>query len=223
MPLAFEQQPRESAKAFAAFKTYLDMGPQRSLVAVAAKLDRHASQMERWSVKFDWPARVQAHAAHFAEIERKAIEARAVERAVDWEKTHEPVKREAYREAQETIAMVRKARAEWLEKGRVPGWEGMARMLDLAFKLMQFATGLPSEVKEVKETHTTKLRVEWEVALKKVYGHAPAAVVDVEPLKKEVAGGNAVVEPSLTCSSNQTQPPASRADANSEENHAQPN
>ena len=35
MPLVFEQQPRESDKAFAAFKTYLELGPERSLVAVA--------------------------------------------------------------------------------------------------------------------------------------------------------------------------------------------
>ena len=30
MALAFEQQPRESAKAFQAFVAYLDMGPERS-------------------------------------------------------------------------------------------------------------------------------------------------------------------------------------------------
>jgi len=190
--LVFEQQPRESAKAFAAFKTYLDMGPERSLVAVAAKLDRHASQMERWSAKFDWPARVQAHAAHFAEIERKAIEALAVERAVDWDKTHEPVKREAWREAQETIVMVRKARAEWLEHGRVPGWEGMARMLELAFKLMQFAAGMPNEVKEVKTQVTGTIDVDWDIAIRKAYGReevqgpkpeVQSPVVDVEEVK----------------------------------------
>jgi len=32
--LVFEQQPKESAKAFAAFRTYLELGPERSLVAV---------------------------------------------------------------------------------------------------------------------------------------------------------------------------------------------
>ncbi len=192
MPLMFEQQPRESAKAFAAFKTYLDMGPERSLVAVAAKLDRHASQMERWSAKFDWPARVQAHAAHLALIERQAIESRAVEKAVQWEKTHESVRREAWAEAEETIAMVRKARAEWIAKGRLPGWEGMARMLELAFKLKQFAAGMPSEVKEVKTHVTGTIDVDWDIAIRKAYGreevHGPkpevqSPVVDVEEVK----------------------------------------
>lgn len=32
--MAFEQQPRESEKAFAAFKTYLELGPERSLALV---------------------------------------------------------------------------------------------------------------------------------------------------------------------------------------------
>ena len=32
--LPFEQQPKESAKAFAAFQVYLELGPERSLVAV---------------------------------------------------------------------------------------------------------------------------------------------------------------------------------------------
>ena len=48
MPLTFEQQERESNRAFAAFKTYLELGPERSLVAVADKLGKHRTQVERW-------------------------------------------------------------------------------------------------------------------------------------------------------------------------------
>ena len=36
MTLAYEQQPRETSKAFAAFMTYLELGPERTLAAVAA-------------------------------------------------------------------------------------------------------------------------------------------------------------------------------------------
>ena len=48
--LVFEQLPRETSKAFAAFKTYLDLGPNRSLVSAAAKLGcskRRASALSR--------------------------------------------------------------------------------------------------------------------------------------------------------------------------------
>ena len=62
-------------------------------------------------------------APHLATVERKAIESRAVEQAVAWEKTHESVRRQAWAEAEETIAMVRQARREWLAKGRLPGWD----------------------------------------------------------------------------------------------------
>lgn len=185
--LVFEQQPRESNKAFAAFKTYLDLGAERSLAVTADKLGKSKRMMEKWSRKFDWTARVQARAAHLATVEREAIESRAVEKAVAWEKTHESVRREAWAEAEETIAMVRKAREEWIAKGRLPGWEGMARMLELAFKLKQFAAGMPSEIKEVKTHLTATIDVEWDIAIRKAYGREKIAatppVVDVEAVE----------------------------------------
>ena len=74
MALPFEQQPRESAKAFAAFSLYLNMGAERSMAAVGEKLGKSEGLIERWSSKFDWPARVAAHAAHLAIVEREAVE-----------------------------------------------------------------------------------------------------------------------------------------------------
>jgi hypothetical protein len=191
VPQIFEQQPRESLKAFAAFKTYLALGPERSLVRVAAQHGKSKTMMEKWSRKFDWPARVQAHAAHIAEAERLAIEKMAVENAVEWHKLHEGVRREAWKEAEETIAMVRKAREEWIAKGRLPGWEGMARMLELAFKLKQFAAGMPSEIKEVNTNITATIDVDWEIAIRKAYGAKVEAnpaetvkpVIDVQEVK----------------------------------------
>ena len=189
MPMLFEQQDRESLKAFTAFKIYLDLGPQRSLVLVAEKVGKSRQMMEKWSRKFDWPARVQAYAAHLATLERHAIEGLALEKAVAWHKLHEGVRREAWQEAEQTIAMVRKAREAWLAKGRLPGWEGMARMLELAFKLKQFATGMPSEVKEVNTNITATIDVDWEVAIRKAYGlkgavPSPGPVVEVVAVRE---------------------------------------
>ena len=185
--LPFEQQPKESAKAFAAFRTYLGLGPERSLVAVASKVDKYRSLIERWSRKFDWPGRVQAYMAHLAEAERLAIQGQALEKAVEWHQKHEAVRREAWREAEETIAMVRQAREEWQVKGRLPGWEGMARMLELAFKLKQFAAGMPSEIKETHTHVTGRVSVEWEAAIRKAYGiQENAEMLKGETLKSEV-------------------------------------
>ncbi len=52
MALAFEQQPREGDKAFAAFSLYLSLGPERSLAKVAAKLGKGQRIMETWSKKW---------------------------------------------------------------------------------------------------------------------------------------------------------------------------
>lgn len=43
MAMAFEQQPKESDRAFAAFKIYLELGAERSLVRVADKLSSHGT------------------------------------------------------------------------------------------------------------------------------------------------------------------------------------
>ena len=92
MTFPFEQQPRESAKAFAAFKIYLQLGPERSLPAVAERCKKHVSIMGRWSSRWHWAERIQAHTAHLAAIEREAIEGLAREKGVDWHKVHEPQK-----------------------------------------------------------------------------------------------------------------------------------
>ena len=194
MALHFEQQPRESNKAFAAFKTYLDLGPERSLVAAAAKVGRSKRRMEWLSRKYDWPGRVTAFNRHFAELERQAIERLACEKAVEWWQLHEPARRQAWLEAEEAIAMVREARERWRKSNRTPGFEGMARMLELAFKLKQFAAGMPSEIKEVHNLHAGKVSLEWEEAIRKAYGveslpasvevaHKVEAIVDAELVK----------------------------------------
>ena len=181
-PLPFEQQPRESVKAFAAFSLYLSLGPQRSTAAVASKLAKSEQLIRRWSAKYDWLDRVKAHVAYLAVVEREAIERLATEKAVEWWKLHEPVRREAWLEAERAIAMVRMARERWEKSQRTPGFEGMARMLELAFKLKQFAAGMPSEIKETHTLVTGKVSVEWEAAIRKAYG-VVEPVVEVEDVK----------------------------------------
>jgi membrane protein required for beta-lactamase induction len=93
MTLAFARLPRESAKAHAAFREYLELGPQRSLALVAANLGKSKVLMERWSRRYDWAGRLAAQAAHVADIERQAIESLAIEKAVEWHRQHEGITR----------------------------------------------------------------------------------------------------------------------------------
>lgn len=187
----FEQLPRETTKAFAAFKYYLDLGPNRSLASAAEKLGCSKRRMEWLSRKYDWTGRVTAFNRHFTELERQAIERLACEKAVEWWQLHEPARRQAWLEAEEAIAMVREARERWRTSGRTPGFEGMARMLDLAFKLKQFAAGMPSEIKEVHNLHAGKVSIEWEEAIRKAYAvevqrptsEVQSPIVDVQEVK----------------------------------------
>lgn len=84
MPMTFEKQPRESAKAFAAFSAYLGMGPERSLAAVGAKLGKSKQMMEKWSKKYAWSERVQAHGAYLAAVEAEATALLVRGKAVEW-------------------------------------------------------------------------------------------------------------------------------------------
>jgi hypothetical protein len=188
MPMMFEQQSRESDKAFAAFKTYLELGPERSLATVAEKHGKSRTMIERWSRRFDWPARVQAHAAHLALVERQAIESLAMEKAVDWSKVHEAVKVAEWQRHKKLIALADEMLARWEKnKAKCGTLEGIARVLELATKLGRLAAGMPTEVKEVNTTMKATIDVDWEIAIRKAYGvkDAPAsepAVVDVEVL-----------------------------------------
>ena len=89
MRLPFEQQEKESDKAFAAFALYLSMGSQRSLAMVGQKLGKSVGLIERWSKRSNWPGRVQSHAQHLALVEREATEALTRGKAAEWLKRQE--------------------------------------------------------------------------------------------------------------------------------------
>jgi hypothetical protein len=62
---AWEQMPRESAPAFAAFAVYQDLGRERSLRKVAGQLGKQTSQIERWSQTWRWVSRARAYDHEF--------------------------------------------------------------------------------------------------------------------------------------------------------------
>lgn len=185
--MMFEQQGRESDKAFSAFRTYLELGPDRSLVAVAEKVGKSKTMIERWSRKFDWPARVQAHTAHLADIERKTAEALAVQAGTDWAKRQEVHREDEWQARGELLALAREAIARWKKaEHRCGTLEGIARLLDLASKLGRVSSGLSLEPVEKAGEEDAAFMIQIEVALDKIYGpEKPATavpVVEVEPL-----------------------------------------
>jgi hypothetical protein len=191
MPLMFEQQPRESAKAFAAFSLYLNLGAERSLDSVAQKLNKSKTLLGRWSSKFDWPARVSAYAAHLAVVEREAIEATVRGRAAIWESREQALKETEWAMHERAIAAAKRGLDEYMKREKVyANLADIARMLEIASKLGRLATGLGTDGERRNGDDLPTVRVEVTVALEKIYGEplpgevAAPPIVDVEEVKK---------------------------------------
>lgn len=179
--LAFEQQVKESDKAFAAFSLYLSLGPERSTAAVAKKLAKSAHLVRRWCARHDWPARVAAHAAHLAAVEREATEALTRAKAAGWVQRRETHREEEWTLRGELIEAGRKVLEKFRDGSRGATLGDVARALDLASKLGRLASGLPTDRTELTGEDGGPIRVELTAALNKIYGEPLAGeVVDVE-------------------------------------------
>lgn len=190
MPMIFERQPRETSKAFAAFQEYLAMGPERSLSGVGAKLGKSKVMMEKWSRKYDWPARVAAHGAHLALVEREAAEAVARAKGVDWAARYAELRESEWRARNELVELAWEVVRRWRSKAeRCGSLEGLARLLDLMSTLGRRACEVATERKEVTGPDGGPIRVEIEAALDKIYGKPiPGEVIEVE--SAECGAGN---------------------------------
>ncbi len=185
MPLPFEQQPRESAKAFAAFSLYLSLGAERSTREVGKRLGKSEGLIERWAAKFDWRSRVAAHAAHLAIVEREAIEAVARGKAAEWASREQKLRETEWAMHEAAIAAAKKGLAAYMEREKVyANLADIARMLEIASKLGRLATGLGTDGERRNGDELPAMRVEVTVALEKIYGEPlPGEVVDVEEVR----------------------------------------
>ena len=183
MAQLFEQQPKESAKAFEAFSVYLNLGPGRSLAAVAQKLAKSKQLLKRWSAKFDWPGRVQAQAAYLATVEREATEALARGKAAEWVKRQQSLRETEWEMHEKCIGAARKALVAFMAREKVYANLGdISRMLEVASRLGRLASGLATDKTEVTGEDGGAIRVKFEAALKKVYGRR-GEVVDTEEVR----------------------------------------
>ena len=189
----FEQQPEESARAFAAFTAYLNMGAERSLEAVAQKVTKSSRLLKRWSVRWNWGERVKAFDANLAMVEQQATEALTRERSAVRVKRRDEQLEEEWQTRNEALELARAAIGRWkANEKRCGSLEGIARLLELASKLGRLASGMPTDRTEVSGEGGGPIRLELNAALNKVYGE----VVDVEalpapePLPQGEAEGN---------------------------------
>ena len=167
---------------------YLSLGPTRSLTVAAKKLGKSRRMMEKWSRRFDWPARVQAHGAHMAQTAREAAEALARAKGVDWLKRQEEIREQEWEMHEKCIEAAKRALASFMAREKIyANLADISRILEVASKLGRLASGMACDRTEVTGEGGGPVRVELEVALKKIYGPASAeatarqaGAVDVE-------------------------------------------
>ena len=69
-PSTLNPQPAakgESARAFEAFRAYLELGSQRRYAAVGRKFGASLCTVKRWASDFDWRGRIKNHSAQLAD------------------------------------------------------------------------------------------------------------------------------------------------------------
>src|SRR4051794_28618725 len=118
MTMVFEQQPRESDKAFAAFRAYLDMGIRRSYARVVKETRVNRKSVLAWSRKFDWHGRIAAHGAHLATVERETAEAVVRANGVDWAARYVELREDEWRARKELVELAWEAIQRWRESPR---------------------------------------------------------------------------------------------------------
>ena len=174
----FEQQPKESTKAFTAFSIYLSMGDGRSTRVVAQRLSRSDQLIRRWSSRWDWTERVRAYAAHLAAVERQACEALALANAAQWLKRQQEIRENDWASHERAVAAAERCMKAVMERDNAHvTLSDIARLLEVASKLGRLACGLPTDHAMVTGQDGGPIRFELLAAMDKVYG---PAVVDVQ-------------------------------------------
>jgi len=115
-----------------------------------------------------------------ATVEREAVEVVARTKAAEWAKRQDEVRQREWEMHEKCIGAAKKAFDAFMSREKVyANLADIARMLEVASKLGRLASGLATDKTEVTGEDGGAIRVEFEAALKKVYGRK-AAVVDVE-------------------------------------------
>lgn len=112
---AFERQPGESSKAYSAFCTYRDLGPERSLVKASESYygsTANLAQVKVWSSRFDWVDRARTYDDWQELIGRQAIQEHLESRAEDFAARQAKI-REGLLENAELAAEQAKKMLEW--------------------------------------------------------------------------------------------------------------
>lgn len=90
---AWDRLDDESTKAYEAFAVYRDLGVNRRLDDVAAKLNKSTTIMGRWSSQYDWVNRAAAYDDYIEAKARIKLDREAIKRKADMLRRHADIGR----------------------------------------------------------------------------------------------------------------------------------
>lgn len=142
----------ESAKAFAGFQAYCEMGGNRSLKAVGRALGKSEGLLERWSARFKWVARAKAYDERLLSIQRDAEKKTIEAKANSWASRQTALREDEWQTADQLISRARQM-LDWPLEHTVTKdgkttilptkWtiSDAVRMVEVAAKLRRMAVG----------------------------------------------------------------------------------
>jgi len=144
-------------------------------------LGKSVALLERWSARWRWSERAQAHAMHLAAVERDATEALARTKAAECLKQTESVREREWEMHEKCIEAARRGLKAFMEREKVyANLTDSSRVLEVAATLGRLASGMATDRTELTGEDGGPLRVGLSAALAKVYGQAEPALKIVE-------------------------------------------
>ena len=167
----YERKPNESAKAFAAFSTYAELGAKRSLAAVGQALGKSQGLIERWSRRHDWVTRVRVYDGHLAAVQRETAEAQMRAKADEWMRRQQELREQEWAVHDDCIRAGKEALKRFHENVRRGATLGdVSRIFEVGSKIGRLASGLATDRTEVTGEDGGPVQLELSAALNKVYG-----------------------------------------------------
>jgi hypothetical protein len=141
---SWEQRPDEPTQAYELARIYFDLGPKRSLRAVAKQSRKSISTVTKWSARYEWTVRARAYDAYRLRLEdaaRKRVLAEAAQtEAQKWGERLRLEREEEWQTAQALLAKAREMLASPLEDNKW-NWRDAGVMIEQAAKLVRIAAG----------------------------------------------------------------------------------
>lgn len=145
-PKPYDQRTDESAKAYAAFRTYCEMGSDRAMRAVAKKLSKSLTIIGRWGSHHEWAERTRAWDGDQLIRQRLAEDDAVKSEAEKWAKRRIEIVERDYELGQ---LLQKKAKQILARKGIRATIAQASRASVDGSKLQRLAAGLHTERQEI--------------------------------------------------------------------------